>query len=208
MIYVYDLLVNLNEELIDFYDWEDTDDMFHVRKCLLIKVLSKDYYNMLTNKIKISDSFMKEIKGKAQIFSGRNTIIIDYMIAVTDGINAFIIKFDNNGVSKLKSKFIINEEVEIINLSSSMKVSNIDFDIINKENINKMTRKEKRIVNLILYQLENIKNNKDMIDYLYYEWFDTNNGDNKLDKLISNIRESYSNKHIEFLNILNLITNK
>ena len=47
-----------------------------------------------------------------------------------------------------------------------------------------------------------------MIDYLYYEWFDTNNGDNKLDKLISNIRESYSNKHIEFLNILNLITNK
>ena len=208
MIYVYDLLVNLNEELIDFYDWEYTDDMFHVRKCLLIKVLSKDYYNMLTNKIKISDSFMKEIKGKAQIFSGRNTIIIDYMIAVTDGINAFIIKFDNNGVSKLKSKFIINEEVEIINLSSSMKVSNIDFDIINKENINKMTRKEKRIVNLILYQLENIKNNKDMIDYLYYEWFDTNNGDNKLDKLISNIRESYSNKHIEFLNILNLITNK
>ena len=25
MVYVYDILVNLNEELYDFYDWEEND---------------------------------------------------------------------------------------------------------------------------------------------------------------------------------------
>lgn len=208
MIYIYDLLVNLNEEIIDFYDWEETDNYEHIRKCLLMKVSKDDYYNILSNNIILNEELLKEIKGKAQKFSGRNTIVIDYIVTITDGINALMIKFDKNGYSTHKSKFLINEEMEITSLSDSLKIYDIKYTILDKKENNTMTRKEMRLVNLILHELNYIKNDKEKIDYLYYEWFDTNVGENKLDKLIESIKSYYSDKHQYFLNVLDLITNK
>lgn len=205
MIYIYDLLVNFNENLIDFYDWEGSDIYEHIRKCFLIKVTTNDYYNILTNNIKLGSNHLLEIKNKTQKFSGRNTINIEYALTITDGENAIIIKFDKNGISKLRSNFLINEEVEILRLSNNMKVSEIDYQILNKCKMNLMTRNEKRIVNLIINELNDIKEDKEKIDYLYYEWFDSNKGDNKYNKLINSISKSYSKKHIEFLDILTVL---
>lgn len=205
MIYIYDLLVNFNENLIDFYDWEESDIYEHIRKCFLIKVTTNDYYNILTNNIKLGSNHLLEIKNKTQKFSGRNTINIEYALTITDGENAIIIKFDKNGISKLRSNFLINEEVEILRLSNNMKVSEIDYQILNKCKMNLMTRNEKRIVNLIINELNDIKEDKEKIDYLYYEWFDSNKGDNKYNKLINSISKSYSKKHIEFLDILTVL---
>ena len=118
MIFIYDILVNMNENLIDFYDWEETDTYEHIRRGCLIKILSEDYYNLLTKTFKIDLELMNQIKDNTQKFSGRNTILVDYQLAFTDGINAFMVKFDKNGVSKLKSKFLVNEELEIISITS------------------------------------------------------------------------------------------
>lgn len=208
MIYIYDLLVNLNEELIDFYDWNEMDNYEHIRKCLLIKINKEDYYNILTNKIKINKELMEEIKNKTQKFSGRNTVTIEYLLVITDGNNALVVKFDKNGISKEKSKLLINEEIEILTLSSSMKIKEIKYSIVNKNTTSNMTRKETQIANRILQELNSIKNDKEKIDYLYYEWFDNKSSNNKLEDLISSIKSNFTSKHKEFLDILNLITNK
>lgn len=209
MIFIYDVLVNMNEDLIDFYDWEETDTYEHIRRGCLIKIYSEDYYNLLTKTFKIDLELMNQIKDKTQKFSGRNTLIVDYQLAFTDGINAFMVKFDKNGVSKLKSKFLVNEEVEILAISTNMKITKVNYEILKDEKRqNRMTRKEKRIVNLITSELNILKNDKDKIDYLYYEWFDTNIGNDKFNTLINSINNEYTTKHKEFLNILNLITMK
>ncbi len=209
MIFIYDILVNMNEELIDFYDWEETDIYEHIRRGCLIKISSEDYYNLLTSTFKIDSELMDQIKDKTQKFSGRNTLIVDYQLAFTDGNNAFMVKFDKEGISKQKSKFLVNEELEILAISTNMKTTKINYKIISDKIIQKrMTRKEKRIVNIILSELNLIKDDKDKIDYLYYEWFDTNDGVNKYNKLIKSINNEYTSKHKEFLDILNLITIK
>ena len=45
----------------------------------------------------------------------------------------------------------------------------------------------------------------DKIDYLYYEWFNTNKGKNKYKKLVSSIKSSYTSKHEYILELLNLL---
>jgi len=46
------------------------------------------------------------------------------------------------------------------------------------------------------------------IDYLYYEWFDSNDGDDKYFKLVSDLKSKFTDKHMEFLELLNLLTIK
>ena len=82
--------------------------------------------------------------------------------------------------------------------------SKIKYTIISNENTySYKTRKEIRIINNIVGYIEKEKNNNDLIDYLYYEWFNKNT--NKKDKyveLIKSIKENYTEKHNNFYKII------
>ena len=51
-----------------------------------------------------------------------------------------------------------------------------------------------------------MKDDKERIDYLYYEWFDSNEGNLKYEKLLKDLKKSFTSKHLEFLDLLNLLT--
>lgn len=209
MNYVYDVLVNLNEEMYDFYDWEESDKFTHVRRVPIFKINEDTFYDFLTKKIKVNEEFMNTIKDKTQVFGGRNIDILKYGSIISNGYNAIMIELNDQGEIKRKSKFLINEEIEIIEVASSLKTYNINYNLLNnKISTNKMIRSEKKLIKNILKELENLKNDNEKIDYLYYEWFETEEGNNKYEKLTKNIKSKFTNKHEEFLELLNLLTIK
>ena len=209
MIYIYDVLINLNEEMFDFYDWEEYDSFLHVRRVPMYKVNTNVIYDFSSKKVKIDDVVLASIKDKTQVFSSRNIEVISYGAVFTDGNNAVMIEFDEKGYSKRKSKFLVNEEMEILDVSKSMKVSNMHYNIINnKVKRNVMLRSEKKQLDLILSELENIKDDREKISYLYYEWFDKSDGENKYEKLVNDLKKSFTSKHLEILDVLNLLTVK
>lgn len=209
MVYVYDTLVNLNEELIDFYDWEESDDYIHIRRVPLFKVKAVDYVNLVNKKVKFDESELAKINDKTQVFSSRGIDTIKYAMVVTDGNGAVILEINSNGYISRKSKFIVSEEMEILDLAKGVKEDKIKYEVINKKiNRNTMIRSEKRIVKNILEELESIKDDTEKIDYLYYEWFDTNDGEDKYLKLVKTLKSKFTNKHMEFLELLNLLTIK
>lgn len=209
MTYIYDILVNLSEELIDFYDWDKEDEFSHIRKVPLFKVNKTTLGDLTYRKVKVDINFLNSIKDKTQMFCGRNVEVIPYASIFCDGVNAVMVVFDRKGYVKERSKFLINEEEEIIDLTNSIRNSNILYNVLNKNyKINKMIRSDKKIVNDILNELDLIKDDKEKIDYLYYEWFDNMEGYNKYEKLVSDIKRIYTDKHKELLNIINLITVK
>ena len=57
-------------------------------------------------------------------------------------------------------------------------------------------------------ELDTIKDDSEKIDYLYYEWFDTNDGDDKYITLIKDLKNKFTDKHMNFLELLNLLTIK
>lgn len=68
------------------------------------------------------------------------------------------------------------------------------------------TREENRIINSLVEYIELKKDNKEIIDYLYYEWFNKNsNNKNKYEKLVESIKNEYNIKHQKLYEIIELI---
>lgn len=206
MIYAYDLLINLNEVLYDFYDWQENDDLMHIRRVPLFKVDDKSYNDFIFKKVRISDDALNLIKDKTQVFTSKSLVILNYAMIITNGENALLLEFDSQGFVNRKSKFLVNEELEVVELSESMKTTEITYNVISKKCIqNAMIRSEKKTLDKILSELYLIKDDKEKIDYLYYEWFGEEVCTNKYEKLTESLKNRFTERHEEFLETLELL---
>ena len=206
MIYIYDLTLNFNDRLYDFYDWKDTDNITHYRKMPLIKLSDKKYDKFLNNKVVVDEELLSLVRDKAQQYKGRMLKTVKYAFVLTNGFDAFAVMLDDGGTSVKKSKLVIGEELEVIDLANNLKVKNVSFNIVCKDNfVNKFTRDEEVIINGVVSKINDHKDNLELLKYLYYEW---NNkiyvGKSCYDDLIKDITSQYSDKLNKLNEILNL----
>ena len=206
MIYIYDLTLNFNDRLYDFYDWKDTDSITHYRKIPLIKLSDKKYDKFLNNKVVVDEELLSLVKDKAQQYKGRMLKTVKYAFVLTNGFDAFAVMLDDGGTSVKKSKLVIGEELEVIDLANNLKVKDVSFNIVCKDNfVNKFTRDEEVIINDVVSKINDHKDNLELLKYLYYEW---NNkiyvGKSCYDDLIKDVTSQYSDKLNKLNEILNL----
>lgn len=206
MNYVYDILSNFNQELYDFYDWDKNDNFTHLRKVPSFRVSKEVLVDLMFKKVKIKGNLLKLIKDKTQVFTKEGVDVIEYCFIVSDSVNALGVILDEDGVVYKRSKFLVSEELEINKCLKTSKIYNVEYNLLSsKIHYSNMTRNEEKVTNLILSELELIMDSTDKIDYLYYEWFNTNKGKNKYKKLVSSIKSSYTSKHEYILELLNLL---
>ena len=206
MIYIYDLTLNFNDRLYDFYDWKDSDSITHYRKIPLIKLSDKKYDKFLNNKVQVDEELLSLVRDKAQQYKGRMLKTVKYAFVLTNGFDAFAVMLDDGGTSVKKSKLVIGEELEVIDLANNLKVKDVSFNIVCKDNfVNKFTRDEEVIINGVVSKINDHKDNLELLKYLYYEW---NNkiyvGKSCYDDLIKDITSQYSDKLNKLNEILNL----
>lgn len=206
MNYVYDILSNFNQELYDFYDWDKNDNFTHLRKVPSFRVSKEVLVDLMFKKAKIKGNLLKLIKDKTQVFTKEGVDVIEYCFIISDSVNALGVILDEDGVVYKKSKFLVSEELEINKCLKTSKIYNVEYNLLSsKTHYSNMTRNEEKVTNLILNELELIMDSTDKIDYLYYEWFNTNKGKNKYKKLVSSIKSRYTSKHEYILELLNLL---
>ena len=206
MNYVYDILSNFNQELYDFYDWDKNDNFTHLRKVPSFRVSKEVLVDLMFKKVKIKGNLLKLIKDKTQVFTKEGVDVIEYCFIVSDSANALGVILDEDGVVYKRSKFLVSEELEINKCLKTSKIYNVEYNLLSsKTHYSNMTRNEEKVTNLILNELELIMDSTDKIDYLYYEWFNTNKGKNKYKKLVSSIKSSYTSNHEYMLELLNLL---
>lgn len=206
MNYVYDILSNFNQELYDFYDWDKNDNFTHLRKVPSFRVSKEVLVDLMFKKVKIKGNLLKLIKDKTQVFTKEGVDVIEYCFVVSDSVNALGVILDEDGVVYKRSKFLVSEELEINKCLKTSKIYNVEYNLLSsKTHYSNMTRNEEKVTSLILNELELVMDSTDKIDYLYYEWFNTNKGKNKYKKLVSSIKSSYTSKHEYILELLNLL---
>ena len=179
-----------------------------IRRVPLFKVNHNSLCDFMFNKVKVSKEFLNIIKDKTQVFSLKNIDLIPYMAIISDEKNSICVMFNNNGVTTKMSNFLVNEEREISELAVSNEITNIDYEVLSKIKYNNMIRSDRIILENIINELESIKDSQVKIDYLYYEWFDSSNGVNKYETLIKDLKKEFTKKHLEFLELLHLLTIK
>lgn len=194
MNYIYNVKINLKDNLINFYEWEQSDKITSLKKVKIFVINNYDYNNILEMNIKIRKEFLKNI-------------MLDNLICLfTNGVDIVCTKFNEDGTISKISKLDLEEEREVLDeINYKIKTKLFYSKIDRSNNYKLLTRKEERIKNKLLEFLNSSKENTELIDYLYYEWFNKTTSTNKYTELLNDIKNDYSSKHTKLLKIIELI---
>ena len=209
MTYVYDLLINLNG--YSFYEWRESDKIEYLKKSVLIKTSDYIYRKIISNNIVISDKTLELLKNKSCVLKNKKVETIPYIGVFTNGEDVIGIMFSPYGEIIGRTRFTIQDELELLQTSKDLKTIRIEYkSITNKKmNISFNLREEKEVINYILNCLNKIKNDSSKIEYLYYEWFNKrSNSKNTYNELIEDIKINYSNERKDFIKMLDLLVIK
>jgi len=207
MIYIYDILLNFNDNLYEFYEWEKNDFIYHIKKILVVKVDTELIENILYNFIKVDNNFLKLIYNKTEMFSKKNKYI-KYSCLFSDGYKVIGVLFDDLGNIIKVSDLLLDEASDALNITKRCNLIKIEYNIIRSKNINNiMTRRELSIKNYLLnefnriYQLDDIQEFK----YLYFEYFNEFCNDINIiyNKLIKSL-EFINDNHFKLYDLLKL----
>lgn len=203
MTYIYDVTLNFNEVLYDFFEWNNNDNLIHVRKIPIFKVSNDTFLNVLTYEVQLSDEILYKIKDKTDTYGKKTKSFTSCLIRNEDNIIA--LKFDDNGISKQISSIIIEEELDILEIRVSLTKS-FEYKTLNKREFLTSTRYDSVNRTYLQKQINslNIDNDREKIKYLYFEYFgkyinDEKTALNKLKKEI--IKDNYNNNLKDFFKL-------
>lgn len=206
MNYIYDIVLNFQDELIEFYEWSSEDTIDHIKRIPIFRVTSQNLNDLVNKNIKMNNDFIQKIKNKTKCY--RKTNDLKYSALFTDLNRVVGIEFTSEGNNICRSSLLLDEEETIILECRFDLVEKIYYQVNSKVNINFLTRQENKKRNYILKELEKVyeTNNIDKLNYLYKELFnDTSlSFESKYLKLYKLIKDNYESKYNVLYDIFKL----
>ena len=195
MNYYYDCLLNWNEqEAYEFYEWNDYDYLELIKKIPLVKVKHKVLLDFIQNSVKVDKEFLEMIKDKTLVSDKKNFKRIEYASLFTDTKNVIALEFNKEGLNISRSNLLIDDDLNILEVIYGIKETTFDYEIIKKIEMNQTLRQEKEAKKLILLEINNLYQNKeiDKLKYLYYEYKKENIND--IDYIYEQIKSDLERK--------------
>lgn len=208
MTYIYDILLNFNDDFYEFYEWEKGDYIYHVKKIPIIKIDTNLMELLFSKKIKFTKELGNMIYSKVDLFGNRK-YKLKYCCLFTDGYKVLgVLLNDNLEVNKL-SDLLLDEASDTINISNRSNIVELEYNIIGNNKYNYLlTRYENNIKKYLEEELKNIYKNKEdsKLKYIYYEYFNNNidNIDEAYKELKNSLKLEVTDKHINLYNLLHL----
>lgn len=198
MNYIYDIYLNFNKDLYDFFDWNKNDKITHIKTIPIFKISEDDLKIIIRNKIKIEEKFFGSIYNKTIVWNKSDKYKSCALFC--DENNIIALEFDKNGNSINKSTLLIYEELEILETIYKLKVKNIEFKILNKDKLLLKTRKQIHDEIFIKNELKNI--NEQKLKYIFFECFNKHEKNKKT--IINKLLNLYNNSKA-YKNLYNIL---
>ncbi|MCI9279175.1 MAG: DUF3603 family protein [Bacilli bacterium] len=197
MNYYYDIVLNLNEELYEFYEWEENDSIDFIKKIPLFRVSTKTLKDNLKYQTKFSQTMIEQIKNKTIIKKNEN---LENIFLISDTKNALALEINNEGLVINRSKLLVSDEMNLIEMIYSLKEVKIEYEKIKKYEARKELRQIEKIKKLIKCEIDLLyqEKNRSKLKYLYYEWFNT--VENSLEKMYEEMNTELEKNFSEKLN--------
>lgn len=174
MNFIYDILINFNSDLYDFYEWNINDNVTHIRKIPLLRVDTETLINLINFNIKCDRDYLKRFENKAEKFTNRDIEKIKYAILFSDCKDVIALRFDEKGKSFQVSKLLIDEQQEVIDVCNRCNKSEFLFTLLKPRKVdNFKTRKHQEKIKYLIKSLAELekKQELDKLKYLYFECF-------------------------------------
>ena len=213
MTYIYDILLNFNNNFYEFYEWEKNDTIYHIKKIPIIKIDASFMDDLLEKKIVIDDPLVSSIQNKTELFDNRKVKTLKYACIFTDTYRVLgVLLNDEFQVFKV-SDLLLDEAMDAIDISRRCNFTDITYNIIGtKKNNSFLTRNEIRIKKYLLSEIKNAykENAKEKLEYLYFELFNEveTNEDKIFETLKNSLNTEINETHIRLFELLKLASNK
>ncbi len=207
MNYIYDIFLNFNTELYDFFDWNSNDNMIHIKKIPIYRVSTKVLNDMRLRQIKIEKNRLEEIENKTELFSRLKNTSLKYAALFTDTEDVLALTFDRQGNSVQRSKLLIDEDIEVLECSSRYKLVNIRYTSKKALHINDLeTRRQRNVDQIIFKELSKLYKSKnyETLEYLYYELF--NQKERNINIVYSKLKKCIKKYNKQMTTFLDLIS--
>lgn len=209
MTYIYDIVLNFNNDFYEFYEWDKNDNLTLIKKIPLIKVES-DFLDQVFNlKLKIDDPLILEITDKCEV-NNKKKKILKYACLLTDSYRIIGILLNNKGEIIKLSDLLLDEAFETLNISKRLQIRNIAYNILGTRNNSYfLTRNEIKIKEYMELELKRINKENDLekLKYLYFEFFNKTPTDdlNIYKELLKTINTNLTTNHLKLYKLLKLI---
>lgn len=210
MKFVYDIVLNFNEELYESYEWKDNDYVEYIKRIPLIKLNNNLYRKVRNNKIFVQNEFLDKIRNVTETYSDKTIKLIEYACLFTNGEEVIAVEFNNKGISITKSKLLLDEEEDTLDISSSLKELEMNIEVIGSDNNIKFnTRRELEKINFLNREIKVLYKDRNLnkLKYIYYECFNEmkDNIDDIYNNFIAFINSDWNNIHDKLYELLRLI---
>lgn len=180
MTYIYDILLNFNEEYYDFYDWNKSDKIIHIKKIPIYKVDDNVLKDIVNNYIIFDESFLDLIKEKTEVFLKHEIKRLKYSCLLCTNEKILAINMNQKGKVIGISDLLIDEYSELVETLKDCKSIDIKYFVEAKKIYETFkTRSDKSKECFILKELNKFKD--DELQYIYYEiYLENENNRNKI----------------------------
>ncbi len=163
MSYIYDIVLNFQENYYNFFEWNRNDKIKNIIKIPLYRITDKDINNFKYNKIKISKDFLDKI-----IIDNKNYKKIICLVSNTKITIGLL--FNEEGTLIKRSSLLFEEEDEANELAKKLSLTKINY--LNNTKIkpsNKLRIEKEKKQELINYLINT--DSEITLKYLYYEYY-------------------------------------
>lgn len=203
MNYIYDIILNFNEEFYDFYEWKNNDNVINVRKIPVLKVDENTYVSLRNNKVQVSMETIDSLKKNFSLYNEK--IEGNIICLVTNGMSAFGVMFNNNGYLIKRSSMLFDEEEEVIDESENIKEVKIEFIKNEKQksdNISRIVKEKQKFIKDYISSLDD----ELTLKYIYYDYFEKEENKNNIKEiLLSEINSKWNSKLSKLYDLTKLL---
>jgi len=209
MIYVYDVVLNLNSNLIEYFEWEEKDNIKYIRKIPFYKISKTTMTDFIKNNVEVEKEFLDKIYDKCKLEENYNNDY-KYVCLFTDGNLILGVSFNKMGENKLISRLLLDEEDEILLLGNRLTLTSVNYFVKScKETIkSNLTRSEEVMKKTLEKELKTLydKNLVDKLNYFYFEYFNKINNNKELcyKELIDSLNNNFNKRHVNLYNIIKM----
>ena len=203
MNYIYDIILNFNEEFYDFYEWKNNDNVINVRKIPVLKVDENTYVSLRNNKVQVSMETIDSLKKNFSLYNEK--IEGNIICLITNGMSAFGVMFNNNGYLIKRSSMLFDEEEEVIDESENIKEVKIEFIKNEKQKSNNISRIVKEKQKFIKDYISSLDDEL-TLKYIYYDYFEKEEDKNNIKEiLLSEINNKWNSKLSKLYDLTKLL---
>ena len=196
MNFIYDIVLNFNDNYYSFFEWNKKDNIINIKKIPLFLVDKDIFYNMKYNKVTVSHDFIEVIKERTFTYS---RVKVGPSCLISNGKEVMGVLFNDKGNLIKRSSLLLDEEEEVIDEIVSDKVYNINIIKMQRKKIDNTYRIEKEKKEFLINFI-NKETNIDTLKYLYYDYFEKEEENTEIikNKLIKEIKNNWSSKFNNF----------